>query len=241
MGRVNDPISDIRHLISDICKNSLHEFLLGRLDSNQGMQESKSCDLPLVYAPLLATLPRLLRNWEMTSGCFHNLKMRIDFRARFLLQGCAMNPFIVLKLVLPSLILVSLFSVRAYQRMGAYEEIYGDGEHYLRLQYEANPNGLLRKDQEGGELGFIGVWATRGGESFIQGRRTKDSGRYHYEFLTAEGVFQAYEVPSPGRCESGLAYSLGLVKQGVLLPGFCNEPHSTWAKGTVASPQVEKL
>ncbi len=30
----------------------LAQNLLGRLDSNQGMPESKSGDLPLVYAPL---------------------------------------------------------------------------------------------------------------------------------------------------------------------------------------------
>ena len=82
VNRRGKPVINEEHEIEDQYTLSHRPDWLGRLDSNQGMPESKSGALPLGYAPLINDL-RALRPWLLP-----NLLPKRPNRSAYLRGAC---------------------------------------------------------------------------------------------------------------------------------------------------------
>ena len=128
------------------------------------------------------------------------------------------KPSILWPIALPTLILLSLSTDATLSRFRPYREVFGNGDCYLDLYYDANPRGWLRS---GDRVRFRGTWTTESGESEISGVR--EGSRYSFDAPT--GKFTASLRRSDRGCEPALQFrwraNRAAPQSGTLKAGFC--------------------
>lgn len=125
-----------------------------------------------------------------------------------------LDPFKLIRIALPSLLIFSVFSWARFEGATSYHEVFGNADTYLDISFQ----GAQRNS-------FEGVLVTDQGEEKISGKRVKNQTELNYAFESSQGKFSGKLVPGEKGCEPNLVYEFKSsgkkIQTGKLAAGFC--------------------
>jgi hypothetical protein len=135
-----------------------------------------------------------------------------------------MTPAKMVRLFLPTLLLLWAFSSGALRALVPYAEAYGGGDYLLEVSFKSNPKGILR-GVDTDPMGFDGVLIYQGKEEKVTGELTQFGHAPLYQFDSSYGHFEGTLENVANRCEPRMKFTVTrngrTVHTGYLQGAFC--------------------
>jgi hypothetical protein len=135
-----------------------------------------------------------------------------------------LDPKNALKIAIPTLCIFYTLHWCRLRSPQVHREVFGNGEYYLDLSFEGNPNGFFQRAEGARRSQFRGVLATGSKQEAIIGTRVAAEEGPVYFFDSSLGHFHGRLKKVEKRCEPALHFRLSTPdapQQGILTAGFC--------------------